>query len=137
MRFSILVLIFAAIISVGGPMTSRADSIDGSVTQIELPPEDVTLFYVERKGGFTVKMETDTAAVEGQKFYIGDGKIAIDLIAHPSKGIFLQGVHYRQGEKFKKGSAIKVRPGYKKASTLRPGDIYVTLPAVLFKLPEK
>jgi hypothetical protein len=63
--------------------------------------------------------------------------VDIELVAHATDGIFLQGVAYRNGDQFKKGSAIKVRPGYKKASELKPGDVYVTLPGISFELPGK
>jgi hypothetical protein len=78
-----------------------------------------------------------SASVEGEKLYIGDGAVAIDLVAHPSQGIFLQGVKYHQGDKFAKGGSIKVRPGHKKATDLKPGEVYVVLPGVSFELPKE
>lgn len=114
--------------------SSRADSIDGRVVQVQLPAQDVTLYYIESKGGFTVKLESGASSVEGQKLYIGDGEAAVELVAHPTDGIFLQGVKYRQGDQFKKGSTIKIGPGHKKAAELRPGDVYVVLPGVSFEL---
>lgn len=127
---TVLVVVLA-----GAP--ARADSVDGRVVQVRLPAQDVTLSYIEATVGFTVQLKTKDAAVEAQKLYIGDGTVAIDLVAHPTNGIFLQGVKYRQGDEFKKGSTIQVRAGYKKASELRPGDVYVTLPGVSFELPAK
>lgn len=117
--------------------TARMLTVAAGVVRVRLPAQDVTLFYVEAKGGFTVKLEAKDGTVEGKKFYIGDGAIAIDLVADPAEGIFLQGVRYRQGDQFKKGSTVKVRPGYKKASDLKPGDVYVVLPAVKFEVPAK
>jgi hypothetical protein len=130
-------MIFIAGLAVAPPRLAMGDTIDGRVFQVNLPAEDVTLFYVEARAVFTVKLRTKTASVEGQKMYIGDGQVAIDLVAHSSKGIFLQDVEYKQGDQFKKGSKIKVRPGYKKATELKPGDVYVTLPGVSFALPGK
>ena len=117
--------------------TSRMLTVGASVVQVRLPAQDITLFYVETKDGFTVKLEAKDGSVEGKKYYIGDGAVAIDLVADPADGIFLQGVRYRQGDQFKNGSTIKVRPGYKKLSDLRPGDVYVTLTGVTFELPAK
>jgi hypothetical protein len=130
-------VMFIAVLVVGAPWPARGGSIDGRVIQVELPAEDVTLYYVERKGCFTVKLETKSATIECQKLYIGDGKLAVDLVAHATDGIFLQGIKYRNGDQFKNGSTIKVRAGYKKASELKPGDVYVTLPGVTFELPGK
>jgi hypothetical protein len=117
--------------------TARMLTVGASVVQVRLPAQDITLLYVEAAGGFTVKLEAKDGTVEGKKYYIGDGAVAIDLVADPADGIFLQGVKYRQGDQFKNGSTIKVRPGYKKASDLKPGDVYVTLPGVTFELPAR
>jgi len=137
MRLPILVVLFAAALTPVPPSPLHADSIDGRVIQVELPAEDVTLFYVERKGCFTVRLETKSASVESPKLYIGDGKVALDLVAHATNGIFLQGAKYRNGDQFKRGATIKVRPGYMEASALRPGDVYVTLPNVTFQMSGK
>src|SRR5262249_58493920 len=96
--------------------------------------QDITLFYVEAPAVFTVRIVSGSASVEGQKLYIGDGKVAIELVAHATDGIFLQGVKYYNGDQFKNGSTIKVRVGYKKASELQPGDGYGTLAGLSFEL---
>jgi hypothetical protein len=129
-------LMLLAVLGVIPPGPTR-DSIDGRVIQVQLPAEDVTLFYIEARAVFTVQLKTETASVEGQKLYLGDGAVAVELVAHSTDGIFLQGVKYRQGDQFKKGSAIKVRPGNKNASELKPGDVYVKLPGISFELPSK
>jgi hypothetical protein len=118
-----------------GPV--KADAIDGRVIQVQLPNEDITLYYVEARAVFTVKLETRSTTMEGQRFYIGDGQVAVELVAHATDGIFLQTVKYKQGDQFKKGSTIKIQPGNKKAADLLPGDVYVTLPGVTFELPKK
>ena len=127
-------VICTAVLVVGSTWEARGDSIDGRVLQVQLPAQDVTLLYIEARTGFTVQLKTATASVEGQKFYLGDCKVAIDLVAHRTDEIFLQGVEYHQGDLFKNGSTIKVRPGYKWAAELKPGDVYVTLPGVSFEL---
>jgi hypothetical protein len=134
--FVAVVFAGVAVVSIPPPR-SWADTIDGRVVQVKLPNQDVTLSYVERKGGFTVELETKDGSVEGQKLFIGDGMVAVELVAHPSNGIFLQGDKYRQGDQFKAGSTIKVKPGFKKASALTAGDVYVVLPGVKFELPNK
>lgn len=130
-------IVFIVVLAASPPRLAIGDTIDGRVFQVELPAEDVTLLYVEARSVFTVRLKANTASVEGQKMYIGDGKVAIDLVASSNNGILLQGVKYKQGAQFKNGAAIMVRPGYKKASELKRGDIYVTLPGVLFELPSK
>jgi hypothetical protein len=127
-------MVFAGV-SLAAVPSAWADSIDGSVVQVRLPNQDITLSYVERKSGFTVELEANDGSVEGQKLFVGDGTVAIELVAHPSNGIFLQGNQYRQGDQFKKGSTIKLKPGFKKASALTAGDVYVVLPGVNFELP--
>ncbi|QDV29194.1 hypothetical protein Spb1_10700 [Planctopirus ephydatiae] len=127
-------VVFAGVSLAAVPPAS-ADSIDGRVVQVRLPDQDITLSYVERKSGFTVELESNDGSVEGQKLFVGDGTVAIELVAHPSNGIFLQGNQYRQGDQFKKGSTIKLKPGFKKASALTAGDVYVVLPGVNFELP--
>jgi hypothetical protein len=123
------------LLAVAQSAPASEDSIDGRVIQVVLPAQDVTLFYVESRAVFTVQLKTEGASVQGQRFYIGDGKVAMELVAHVTDGIFLQGVKYRQGDQFKKGAVITVRPGHKKASELKPGEVYVVLPGVSFELP--
>jgi len=125
----------AAVLAALHSAPACGESMDSRVIQVTLPADDVTLSYVERQPGFTVRLQTPSASVEGEKLYIGDGAVAIDLVAHPSQGIFLQGVMYRQGDKFEKGRIIKLRPGHKKATELKPGEVYVVLPGVSFELP--
>src|SRR5262245_14669892 len=113
-RFSIRdVLWLTVVVALSRP--AQADSIDGNVIQVQLPAQDITLFYVEARAAFTVRLATESASVEGQRLYIGDGEVAIELVAHATDGIFLQEVNYRNGDQFKKGSSIKVRPDYKRA----------------------
>lgn len=38
---------------------------------------------------------------------------------------------------FKRGSTVKVLPGYKRTTDLAPGTVYVKLPGVIFQVPEK
>jgi hypothetical protein len=132
--------IYSVFVVVLGMVLSRpcaAESIDGRVIQIRLPKEDVALSYVETIGGFSVALRTATSEVQGQKLYIGDGITAAELIAHNSKGIFFQDREMVSGEGFKIGQVVKLRPGYKRAVDLKPGDIYVVMPGVTFKEPER
>ncbi|AWM39933.1 hypothetical protein GobsT_16710 [Gemmata obscuriglobus] len=129
-------LISAAAVAVLS-VSALADVTDARVVQVTLPNEDVTLSYVERSPQFTVELKAKDGAVEAPRVYIGDGAVAVELFAHPTNGIFLQDVKLKQGDQFKKGDTIKVRPGYKKAADLVAGDVYVKLPGVTFELPAK
>jgi hypothetical protein len=118
-------------------IAERQTTIDGRVIRVQFPNEDVTLYYVEALACFTVKLESDTASVEARRMYIGDGEVAVELTAHATDGIFLQKRNLMQGDKFKRGSKIKVDPGYKQAVNLSPGDVYVVLPGVTFQVPDR
>lgn len=130
--FTTLLVVVPALIS-----TSFAfgQSSDGQVFQVQLPKQDISVSLLEAPSGCTVRLQTESASVEGQRMYVGDGKVAIDLMADPNYGIYLQGVKF-QGS-FKNGSTIKLRPGYFQAANLQPGTVYVTLPGLTFELPEK
>lgn len=137
MRVLIYGLIVSGVLIGLSPHLLRAESIDGRVVQMHLPNQDITLSYVERKGGFTVELQTKSASIEGQKFFVGDGKVAVMLVAHSTDGIFLQGDRLLHGAKIKAGSTIKVKPGYKNAANLSAGDVYVKLLGVQFELPSE
>lgn len=136
MRFTIGCLILAACVS-ATPRSAFGGIVDGRVVQVQLPDQTATLYYVEAREVFTVRLKTHTASVEAQTMYIGDGQVAIKLTAHGTEGITLQGDKLWQGYQFKKGDTFKVKPGHKMASDLLPGDVYVTLPGVSFVLPEE
>ena len=117
---------------------SAVEVIDGGVVQIEMPGEEITLLYLESKGGMTLKLDGLTASVAARKLYIGDGEIAAELRADSQRGILLQGrTLLLQGFRFKPDSTIQLLPGYKKLSELVPGDIYVNLRGVNFALPKE
>jgi len=118
------------------PTGAQAESIDGRVVQMKMW-QDITLYYLETPNVFTVELRTQQASVQAQRLYIGDGTIALELVAHSSKGITLQGIPLKQGDEIKKNSKIQVKPGYKKATELVAGDIYVTLPSVIFEMPSR
>lgn len=101
-------IIFAMLLA-----SARAESIDGRVTQVALPVEDIHVSYVEAKGAVYVKLDARTASVGGTRFYVGDGKIAVELEARSSKGIFFQGRDdlLPQGSVIAKYSVIDVLPG--------------------------
>ncbi len=137
MALFITPMMFVALVA-PSPTTAAVESIDGRVVQVVLPIDDVTLSYVETKGGMSVELKTSTASVMGTKFFVGDGVVAVELVAHPLNGIFFQGAtKLTSGFKFEKYSVVEVLPGYRRASELGPGDVYITLPAVTFKTPPK
>ncbi len=129
-------LLAAMCLSSPSPVMS-ADTVDGGVMQVRLPGEDATLLYVEARGRFTVKLQTDNSSVASPKMYLGDGKVAVLLEIQPLKGPVFQGEEINQGYVFKKDATIKVQPGYKLAADLPPGCLYVILPGVTFELPKK
>ncbi len=129
---STLILAFA-LISPAYLSVVAGETIDGRVIQVQLSNHDVSVAYMERKGGFTVELETKESSIEGPRMYLGDGTLAIELVAHPTDGIFLQGEKLQQGDKIKAGSTIQVKAGFKKVSELKPGEVYVKLPNVVFK----
>lgn len=111
---------------------------DSRVTQIRFPDEDIVLSYGERAPVFVVGLTTASAALEAPLVYIGDGEVALPLRADESKGIFFQGdIPLKSGDKFGKGSTVEVRPGFKWAKDLKPGDVYVILPGVKFVRPKE
>ena len=115
----------------------QAESIDGRVVVVDFPFEDIQLKYVESRGGFAVHVNAKSVYVSGTKFYVGDGTVAVKLESTASKGIVFQGVtKLEHGFKFNKGEIITLLPGHKKASELKPGDVYLKLPLV-FQEPKK
>lgn len=136
MRFCSIAVI---LISLAGltRASAGADSIDGRVVQLQMPAEDFTLYYVEAREVFTVKLASKSASIEARRMFIGDGEIAVELYAHSINGIYLQTASKKQGDQFKQDSRIQVEPGYKRAADLKPGDLYVTLPGIIFDLPPR
>ena len=64
--------------------------------------------------GMSVELRTPTASVRGTNFYVGDGRVAVPLQVITGRGIVFQGkTELEQGFQFRKGSAVKVLPGYK------------------------
>ncbi len=118
------------------PMSAQGDTIDGGVIQVRLLGEDATLLYVEARGGFTVRLQTDNSSIEARRMYLGDGKVAVELVADAFKGPLFQGLELDQGYVFKKDATVKVLPGFKKAVDLKPGSVYVVLPGVTFEVPK-
>lgn len=108
---------------------------DPLIIRVRLPDADVMAGYVEGDP-FTVRLYAQDVSVEGVSFYIGNSEIAIELRAHPSRGLVLQGQLVDPPYEFKKGSTVKVLPGYKRPADLPKGTVYVELPGVKFELPE-
>lgn len=128
-----LTLIASAAVAAAVTIPPETVSIDGRVVRVELPPADVSLSYVETKGGMAIKLAAGAASVQGSKFFVGDGVVAVPLEVVPGRGIVLQGkTVLLHGHEFKRDSTVTVLPGFRKASDLRPGDVYVTLPGLVF-----
>lgn len=116
------------------PATARTDT---RVTRMLLPNDDVHVSYVESDRVFTVELRAKGILVEGVTLYFGNGEVAVELKADPSKGFLFQGKELAHGHVFRKGSTVKVLPGYKRPADLPPGSVYVELPGVTFVVPEK
>ncbi|HEV7279943.1 MAG TPA: hypothetical protein VGN57_06975 [Pirellulaceae bacterium] len=114
------------------------NSIDSRVVQVELPLEDLLVSYVESPSGMLVQVSAGKASVSGTKFYVGDGEIALELKVEHPRGILFQGREdwIGHGSRFEKYSVIEVLPGYKQNSQLVPGDVYVKVRGMNWKLPE-
>ena len=118
------------------PTGETAPSIDGRVVQIAFPIADITLDYIEARGGMSIQMVADKTSVIGNRFFVGDGTIAVELFADATAGILFQGkTKLKHGHTFKKYSVVDVQSGYKSAADLKPGDVYVIFPTLTFKLP--
>lgn len=129
--FSVLALCLPAV-----SMTpdDRPTTVDGRVVQMKLPAQELRLSYIESRSTFTVELAADVASVQAEKMYIGDGTIAIELRADSTNGIFLQDELLQHGTRLEKQAVVKVKPGYKQATELKPGDVYVVLAGVNFEL---
>lgn len=132
MRTFLLLMAFCALLV--SPINLVDDRISSRVVQVCLPVEDVQLSYNEGDP-FTVELKSPNASIEGIKFFIGDGQVALELKADPTDGILFQGKKLPHGYVFKTLAIVKVEPGFKKAKDLPPGTIYVKLPGVEFKIP--
>jgi hypothetical protein len=118
------------------PFSPPVHAVDNHVIRVRLPDEHIVVGYVEGDP-FTVRLQAKNASVEGVSFYVGNGGIAVELRAHPSQGLVFQGELIDPPHEFKKGSTVKVRPGYKQVGDLAPGTVYVELPGVTFEVPGK
>jgi hypothetical protein len=134
MRSFVLIALLAAVCSSSSP---PAHGTDARVVYVVLPNEDVVAEYVESAPAFTVRLRAKSASVERIGFFIGDGAVAVELKAHPSNGFVFQGRELLPPHVFKKGSTVKVLPGYKRPEDLPPGSVYVELPGVTFEVPKK
>jgi len=129
---SLVLLTLTVVLTAGSPCVY---GIDARIVQVRMPDEDVTVFYYESSPVFTVKLQAKSASVEGITFWVGNNGVAVELRAHPSKGLFFQGEELGAGHVFKKGSMVKVLAGFKRVADLAPGTVYVELPGVTLQVP--
>jgi hypothetical protein len=107
--------------------------LDSRVVKIELPVADVKLSYVEARPQMLVKISAGTTTVEGVRFFVGDGKIAVPLEADPLNGIrFQKNQKLTNGHRFEKYSIVELESGYSTVDELKPGDVYIVFQAVNF-----
>ena len=107
--------------------------LDSRAIKVKLPVADVALSYVEASPQALVEISAGTTTIEGVRFFIGDGKIAVPLEADPLNGIrFQENQKLEHGHRFAKYSIVEVEPGYKAVDELKAGDVYIVFPAVNF-----
>jgi hypothetical protein len=97
--------------------TARMLTVGASVVQVRLPAQDVTLFYVGAAGGFTVKLEAKDGSVEGKKYYIGDGAVALDLVATRPTGSSCRASGTARGTSSRTGRRSRSGPGTRSCPT--------------------
>jgi predicted amidohydrolase len=115
---------------------SSSRSVRPSVVEVRLPAEDVTVSYMETREGMLVHLQAGEASVQARRLYIGDGRVAAELVATDEEGVRFQGWRkIDNGYKFRKGASIKLRAGHKLKSDLQPGDVYIVLPGRAFEPP--
>jgi hypothetical protein len=111
--------------------------LDSRVAKVKLPVADVELSYIEASPQMMVELAAGTTTVQGVRFFVGDGKIAVPLEADSLNGIKFQSTKMLQhGHKFAKYSTIELEKGYLTVDDLQPGDVYVIMPAINF-VPKK
>lgn len=112
-------------------------NLDSRVTKLKLPVADVELSYIEANPQMMVEIAAGTTTVQGVRFFVGDGRIAVPLEADSLNGIKFQSTQMLQhGHKFAKYSTVELEKGYLTVDDLQPGDVYVIMPAINF-VPKK
>lgn len=130
-------LVLLALVVTLVSLSSHVHAIDSRVIRVRLPDEDIAAEYTETAPSFTVRLRAKSASVQAETLYVGNGGVAVELRAHSSKGFVFQGELLVPPHVFKKGSTVKVLPGYKRVEDLAPGTVYVELPGVTFEVPTK
>jgi hypothetical protein len=135
-RIALAAAVAIGIGSASAQPPSPTAKLDAGVTAFKMPLAAAKLQLIESRGGMTVKLSTETAAVSGAKFYIGDGDIAL-LLEATNEGIRLQGdVKLPHGHVLPLHATVPVKAGYLKAENLKAGDVYAILPGLVFELPK-
>lgn len=134
MRVLTLCLVGVAATLIGPMFAGDVEkSIDSRVVTIKLPVADIELNYVEANHGMAIEMVASTTKISGNRFYVGDGKVAVLMEADTLNGIRFQETQMLvHGHTFKKYSIVELQPNCKSVSDLKPGDVYVEMPALNF-----
>jgi|GEM_PF-2961826 hypothetical protein len=138
MRLATILIAGLVFVSMSSQFATKGEPrLDSRVVQITLPVADVELSYIESNPHMTVELTAGTTTIEGVRFFVGNGKIAVPLEADVQHGIrFQQTQRLHHGHKFAKYSSIELEDGYKTVDDLKPGDVYIVFPAVNFN-PKK
>jgi hypothetical protein len=148
--FTALIVIGAGGILVAGdappvpPITQEQPKLPAGVTRVTLPPGIVTLEYVAvkepAKGRPTLRLTVGKTVLQGERIYLGDGKVA-QLFEATEEGIhwalttgkkgFVENTHI-----WHPGSGIDLGKDYWTVNGLKPGSVYVTTPSIKFEYEE-
>lgn len=113
-------------------------SLDSRVPKIKLPVADIELSYMEASPRMMLEIVAGTTTIEGVRFFVGDGKVAVPLEADELNGIrFQKSQLLKHGHKFAKYSTVELEEGYLTIDKLKPGDVYVVFPAVNFVIKQR
>ncbi|MGC4002074.1 MAG: hypothetical protein QM811_02550 [Pirellulales bacterium] len=126
------------ILSITVSAQAQGPILDTRIISVRMPQEDLTLCYFEGSPSMGIELTSLSASIRGNRFYVGDGEIALLLDASQSRLTF-QGTAdgIAHGHVFKKGAKLQVLPGYKQVTDLKPGDVYLEFPGITFVLPNK
>jgi hypothetical protein len=119
-------------------LAQERSGLPAGVTRITLPPGEVTLEFVKSKKTPTVKIIVGQTVIEGERLFLGDGKVAMEVEAtkegmhFPSstgkKGLVLEGEWTNQP-----GAVIDLGTDYLGLDQLKAGSVYVITPSVKFR----
>ena len=108
-----------------------------SPVQIKLPISDVQIKYVESREGMVLIATCNYVSVQSQRFYLGDGKNAV-LFSAGNDGFQTPSGKQNVGAlTLKDGATIQVNDTTLQPWAARPGEIYLLVPNLKFKVHQE